>query len=318
MAASGTAATSPGPRPASACWPTGPPTTGRTTRRPTTTSSSSARAWRPTPICTSSASSAATDRPRSPSTPSSGRSPTTWTSSTCRSDRSSGVAMTPPPWLPRTRPLPAYPVVTSAGNSGPNPYVTGSPGTGTGAIATAAIDSYETFPGATLDLEPGGSIDVISANGIVPPDGTEYDVVVLTNDPDDRRGRAARLLGRGLHEVRHRGRWQPARGDRAWRVRPRRARRLRPAGRGRGGGDDQQRRQLSALRGPDPLESGHGRAVHGHDSVLRRLRSDDQCGRGSPAGRRHARRRRRRPSRIRATPASRASARAASGPATAP
>ncbi len=83
-------------------------------------------------------------------------------------------------------------VVTSAGNSGPNPYVTGSPGTGTGAIATAAIDSYETFPGATLDLEPGGSIDVISANGIVPPAGTEYDVVVLTDDgttaEDERLG----------------------------------------------------------------------------------------------------------------------------------
>ena len=84
-------------------------------------------------------------------------------------------------------------VVTSAGNSGPNPYVTGSPGTATGAIATAAIDSYETFPGATLDLEPGGSIDVISANGIVPADGTEYDVVVLTDDPatpaeDERLG----------------------------------------------------------------------------------------------------------------------------------
>jgi subtilisin family serine protease len=83
-------------------------------------------------------------------------------------------------------------VVTSAGNSGPNPYVTGSPGTATGAIATAAIDSNETFPGVVLDLTPGGSIDVISANGIVPPDGTTYDVVVLPDDPttaeDERLG----------------------------------------------------------------------------------------------------------------------------------
>jgi subtilisin family serine protease len=74
-------------------------------------------------------------------------------------------------------------VVTSAGNSGPSQYITGSPGTGTGSIATAAIDSNATFPGVTLDLEPGEAIDAISANGIVPPDGTSYDVVVLTNDP---------------------------------------------------------------------------------------------------------------------------------------
>ena len=83
-------------------------------------------------------------------------------------------------------------VVTSAGNSGPNPYVTGSPGTGTGAIATAAIDSNETFPGVVLDLTPGATINAISANGIVPPDGTTYDVVVLANDPataeDERLG----------------------------------------------------------------------------------------------------------------------------------
>lgn len=74
-------------------------------------------------------------------------------------------------------------VVTSAGNSGPNPYITGSPGTGTGAIATAAVDSNEQFPGVVLDLEPGASIEAISANGIVPPDGTSYEVVVLTDDP---------------------------------------------------------------------------------------------------------------------------------------
>ncbi len=72
-------------------------------------------------------------------------------------------------------------VVTSAGNSGPNPYITGSPGTGTGSIATAAIDSNETFPGVVLDLTPGASINAISANGIVPPDGTTYEVVPLAN-----------------------------------------------------------------------------------------------------------------------------------------
>ncbi|HEX5040198.1 MAG TPA: S8 family serine peptidase [Candidatus Limnocylindria bacterium] len=74
-------------------------------------------------------------------------------------------------------------VVTSAGNSGPSPYITGSPGTGTGAIATAAIDSHETLPGVDLDLEPGGTIKAVSANGIVPDDGTTYNVVILTDDP---------------------------------------------------------------------------------------------------------------------------------------
>jgi len=72
-------------------------------------------------------------------------------------------------------------VVTSAGNSGPSAYITGSPGTGTGSIATAAIDSHQTLPGVSLDLTPGDAIDAIVANGITPDDGTTYDVVVLTD-----------------------------------------------------------------------------------------------------------------------------------------
>ena len=40
-------------------------------------------------------------------------------------------------------------VVASAGNAGPNPYLTGSPGAGNGVISVAANDSTETFPGAT-------------------------------------------------------------------------------------------------------------------------------------------------------------------------
>jgi minor extracellular serine protease Vpr len=74
-------------------------------------------------------------------------------------------------------------VVTSAGNSGPSQYITGSPGTGTGSIATAAMDSNQTLPGVRLDLTPGATIDTISANGIVPTDATNYEVVVLTNNP---------------------------------------------------------------------------------------------------------------------------------------
>ncbi|MBA2266688.1 MAG: S8 family serine peptidase, partial [Chloroflexi bacterium] len=74
-------------------------------------------------------------------------------------------------------------VVASSGNSGPNPYITGSPGTGTGVISTAAVDSVETFPGVVLDLSTGLSLTAISANGIAPSDGTQYRVVVLRDDP---------------------------------------------------------------------------------------------------------------------------------------
>ena len=74
-------------------------------------------------------------------------------------------------------------VVTSAGNSGPSQYITGSPGTGTGAISTAAVDSNETFLGVNLTLSTGSTITTISANGVVPPDGTVYNVVLLTDDP---------------------------------------------------------------------------------------------------------------------------------------
>lgn len=74
-------------------------------------------------------------------------------------------------------------VVTSAGNNSGSPYITGSPGTGNGSIATAAIDSNQEFPGVILDLTPGEQISTIAANGIQPPDGTTYDVVVLADDP---------------------------------------------------------------------------------------------------------------------------------------
>jgi subtilisin family serine protease len=73
-------------------------------------------------------------------------------------------------------------VVTSAGNSGPSVYITGSPGTGDGSIATAAMDSNQTFPAVILDLTPGAEINTIAANGIQPPNGTSYNVVVLTDD----------------------------------------------------------------------------------------------------------------------------------------
>jgi minor extracellular serine protease Vpr len=62
-------------------------------------------------------------------------------------------------------------VVTSSGNSGPNPYITGSPGTADGSIATAAIDSWETFPAATLNLA-SGPITAINANDAELPTGS--------------------------------------------------------------------------------------------------------------------------------------------------
>jgi minor extracellular serine protease Vpr len=57
-------------------------------------------------------------------------------------------------------------VVTSAGNSGPSQYITGSPGTAEGAIATAANDPWPTIPGATISVPAApGSVTAINANG---------------------------------------------------------------------------------------------------------------------------------------------------------
>jgi minor extracellular serine protease Vpr len=74
-------------------------------------------------------------------------------------------------------------VVASAGNSGSEPYITGAPAAGVGAISVAAVDSNEFFDGVDLDLDTGESVTALAANGIVPPDGTSYDIVVLENDP---------------------------------------------------------------------------------------------------------------------------------------
>ncbi len=55
-------------------------------------------------------------------------------------------------------------VVASAGNSGPNQYITGSPASGTGTISVAASDPVPIFPGAKIGLA-SGPIDAINANG---------------------------------------------------------------------------------------------------------------------------------------------------------
>ena len=68
-------------------------------------------------------------------------------------------------------------VVASAGNSGPNPYMTGSPATGTGTISVAASDPTAKFPGAHLALSTGTTIDAINANGAALPAGVPVKVL---------------------------------------------------------------------------------------------------------------------------------------------
>nr|BFF08915.1 S8 family serine peptidase [Microbacterium flavescens] len=55
-------------------------------------------------------------------------------------------------------------VVASAGNAGPAPYIAGSPGNGEGVISVAAVDSTESFPGATVTVN-GVAVPAINANG---------------------------------------------------------------------------------------------------------------------------------------------------------
>lgn len=57
-------------------------------------------------------------------------------------------------------------VVASAGNSGPNGYLTGSPAAATRALSVAAIDaSSATFPGANVPLSSGSTIPMQLSNG---------------------------------------------------------------------------------------------------------------------------------------------------------
>lgn len=73
-------------------------------------------------------------------------------------------------------------VVASAGNSGHNPYLTGSPGTGDGVIAVSAVDSAESFPGATITVN-GTAIEAINANGASLEGIGDLTVVRLVDDP---------------------------------------------------------------------------------------------------------------------------------------
>ena len=61
-------------------------------------------------------------------------------------------------------------VVASAGNSGANQYITGSPATAEGAISVAANDPTPSFPGALIGV--GAGIQAIDANGAALPGGS--------------------------------------------------------------------------------------------------------------------------------------------------
>jgi subtilisin family serine protease len=56
-------------------------------------------------------------------------------------------------------------VVASAGNSGQNAFIVGSPSTADRAISVAAIDALSSFPGTVIDLGGGQQITAINANG---------------------------------------------------------------------------------------------------------------------------------------------------------
>ncbi|HEY3340026.1 MAG TPA: S8 family serine peptidase [Propionicimonas sp.] len=72
-------------------------------------------------------------------------------------------------------------VVTSAGNSGQNPYLVGSPAVGQGVLAVSAVDSTPTFPGANLTVG-STTIPAINANGATLPAGG-FTIVRLVDDP---------------------------------------------------------------------------------------------------------------------------------------
>ncbi|WP_026377580.1 S8 family peptidase [Aestuariimicrobium kwangyangense] len=72
-------------------------------------------------------------------------------------------------------------VVASAGNSGGNPYMTGSPASGSGVISVAASDSTATFPGVKLSFN-GNTVEAINANAATIP-STPFNIVVVKDNP---------------------------------------------------------------------------------------------------------------------------------------
>ena len=83
-------------------------------------------------------------------------------------------------------------VVTSAGNEGPNAYMTGAPGNATGAIAVAASDVTANLPGAIIDRATGADIPGINQNNYpgLPVSGTLRPILddPATADVDEHLG----------------------------------------------------------------------------------------------------------------------------------
>ena len=81
-----------------------------------------------------------------------------------------------------------------AGNEGSNPYITSSPGTGTGAISVAANDPTPGEPGRERSRSrTGTTLQAINANGATFSDGTTLPVKVLFSSPSvDQHSAAAR------------------------------------------------------------------------------------------------------------------------------
>ncbi len=73
-------------------------------------------------------------------------------------------------------------VIAAAGNDGHSAYMTGSPGTGSGVVSVAAVDSTATFPGAEITVD-GTAVPAINANGADLGGLGELDVVRLVDDP---------------------------------------------------------------------------------------------------------------------------------------
>ena len=73
-------------------------------------------------------------------------------------------------------------VVASAGNEGPNAFMTGAPGNATGILAVAASDTIQSFPGATIDRTTGADLNGINENDWpgLPVTGT---LKVITDNP---------------------------------------------------------------------------------------------------------------------------------------
>lgn len=73
-------------------------------------------------------------------------------------------------------------VVASAGNSGPVPYIAGSPAGSDGALSVAAMDSTPSFPAANLALAGAANpIVVLDANGAAFVEGGRLPIAVLRN-----------------------------------------------------------------------------------------------------------------------------------------